>query len=79
MQFTSFEEFWAALSRLYDQTIEMKVSIAKLRTGTELLASAVQKDHEVIMAHEPLLYRTDISGEAILEDLRRHREQRPSQ
>jgi len=57
----------------------MKVSIAKLRTGTELLASAVQKDYEVIMAHEPLLYRTDISGEAILEDLRRHREQRPSQ
>jgi hypothetical protein len=100
MQFANFEEFWAALGCLYDETLEIKESIEKLRrTGeqdreaikaqgesihglteaSKVLLSAVDKLHAVVDVHERRHDRTEITVEAILEDLRRHREQRPSQ
>ena len=93
MQFANFDEFWAALGRLYDETLEMKESIEKLRRAGEQdresiqglteaskhLLSAVEKQHEITTSHERRLDRTEVTVEAILEDLRRHREQRPSQ
>jgi len=107
MQFANFEEFWAALGRLYDETLEIKESIEKLRRAgeqdreairaqgelmqvqgksigdlaeaTQRLLTAVEKHQLVVESHERRLDRTEITVEAILEDLRRHREQRPSQ
>ena len=100
MQFNNFEEFWAALGRLYDETLEMKESIEKLRRAgeqdrelmqaqgksigdladaTARLLTAVEKHQQVVESHERRLDRTEVTVEAILEDLRRHREQRPSQ
>ena len=93
MDFSSFDEFWKALGRLYDETLEIKESIKELRASAgvdreaahelreaaTLLANAVQRDHDVIMAHEHRLDRTEITVEAILEDLRRHREGRSPQ
>jgi len=43
------------------------------------LLSAVEKHRQVVESHERRLDRTEITVEAILENLRRHREQRPSQ
>jgi hypothetical protein len=88
MDFANFEEFWKALGRLYDSTLkntedirelraaakEDRESARELREAATLLANAVQRDHEVIMAHEHRLDRMEITVEAILEDLRRHRE-----
>jgi Xaa-Pro aminopeptidase len=88
MEFGNFEEFWKALGRLYDSTLKNTEDIRELREAakqdreaarelreaTTLLANAVQRDHDVIMAHEHRLDRTEITVEAILEDLRRHRE-----
>ena len=93
MQFANFDEFWAALGRLYDEILEMKESIEKLRrTGeqaredirglteaSKLLLSAAEKHQQIVDSHERRLDRTEVTVEAILEDLRRHREQRPSQ
>ncbi len=31
MQFANFEEFWAALGRLYDETLEIKESIGSVQ------------------------------------------------
>ena len=93
MEFANFEEFWKALGRLYDDILEIKESIIELRQSgkedresikdlseaTKLLLSAVEKQHDIVVSHERRLDRTEITVEAILEDLRRHREQRPSQ
>jgi hypothetical protein len=100
MDFANFEEFWKALTRLYDSTLENTEDIGQLREAAKhdresakqdreaarelreaavLLASAVQEDHEVIMAPEHRLDRTEITIDTILEDLRRHREGRASQ
>ena len=104
MEFNSFEEFWAALGRLYDETLEIKESIKKsseaaerasendrelihaqgasikdLAEATARLLSAAEKHQQVVESHERRLDRTEVTVEAILEDLRRHREQRPSQ
>jgi hypothetical protein len=93
MEFGSFDEFWKALGRLYDSTLkntedvrelresakEDRESARELREAATLLANAVKRDHEVIMAHEHRLDRTEITVEAILEDLRRHREGRSPQ
>ena len=43
------------------------------------LLSAVEKHQQVVESRERQLDRTEITVEAILEDLGRHREQRPSQ
>jgi hypothetical protein len=93
MDFANFDEFWKALGGLYDSTVkntedirelreaakEDRESARELREAATLLANAVQRDHEVIMAHEHRLDRTEITVEAILEDLRRHREGRSPQ
>jgi hypothetical protein len=104
MQFANFDEFWAALGRLYDETLEIKESIKEshraaeqaaeenresiraqgesirdLAEATQHLLSAVEKQHEITASHERRLDRTEVTVEAVLEDLRRHREQRPSQ
>ncbi len=104
MQFANFDEFWAALGRLYDETLEIKGSIEASRQAAERrfeedreliqaqgesikdladatarLLSAVEKHQQVVESHERRLDRSEVTVEAILEDLRRHREQRPSQ
>jgi lipopolysaccharide biosynthesis protein len=79
MQFASFDDFWAALGRLYDETLEIKESIKENSQATGKLAEATQRLLAVVEAHERRLDRTDVTVEAILEDLRRHREQPPSQ
>jgi len=86
MEFGSFEEFWAALGRLYESTAkntedirELRASIEVLSKGTERLLSAVEKHQHVIEEHERRPDRTEITVEAILEDLRRHREGRSPQ
>ena len=99
MQFANFDEFWAALGRLYDETLEIKESIkasnqaaerdrelmraqgqsiGSLAEASQRLLDAVEKHQLVVESHERRPDRTEITVEAILEDLRRHREQRPS-
>ena len=36
MQFANFDEFWAALGRLYDETLEIKESIELCRAVSKL-------------------------------------------
>jgi predicted nuclease with TOPRIM domain len=93
MDFANFEEFWKALGRLYDSTLkntedirELRASIGELRQSTEELRdasqhllNAVEKHQIVVEAHERRLDRTEITVDAILEDLRRHREGRSPQ
>jgi hypothetical protein len=86
MEFGSFEEFWAALGRLYDANVknaeeirELRASVGDLREAAAHLASAVERDHAVIMEHERRHDRPEVTVEAILEDLRRHREGRSPQ
>ena len=107
MQFANFDEFWAALGRLSDETLEIKEpikqshlaaerdrelmqaqdelmqvqgkSISDLAGATQRLLATVGKHQLVVESHERRIDRTEITVEAILEDLRRHREQRPSQ
>ena len=86
MDFATFDEFWKALGRLYDDILEIKESIKEdresirdLSEATRRLLSVAEKHQQVVEAHERRLDRTDITVEAILEDLRRHREGRPPQ
>lgn len=114
MEFANFEEFWKALGRLYDETLEIKESIkasnqaaerdrelmraqgelihaqgelihaqgqsiGNLADAAQRLLDAVEKHQLLVESHERRLDRTETTVEAILEDLRRHREQRPSQ
>src|SRR5271157_3322824 len=89
MQFTNAEEFWNALARLYDSTLELRAHIERLDEKTERLAEGTerllqvseghQRSLEVLQSvaesHERRLDRTEITVEAILEDLRRSRGQ----
>jgi len=86
MDFATFDEFWKALGRLYDDILETKESIREqgrsiheLRISVEKLGDATARLVTVAEAHERRLDRTEITVEAILEDLRRHREGRPPQ
>ena len=100
MQFGNFEEFWAALGRLYEASVNNTADIAELRTSTaelresiaelrestaELrdtstrLLSAIEKHQGALESHERRLSRHDMTIDAILEDLRRHREGRSPQ
>jgi len=93
MEFGSFEEFWAALGRLYDANVKnaeeigelrasvdgLRETVTGLRDSTANLANAVDKLHKVVDAHERRLDRHEVTIEAILEDLRRHREGRSPQ
>jgi hypothetical protein len=95
MEFGSFEEFWAALTRLYDSLLESKARIDRtdetaerlgnnverlgdtvdtLAEATTNLLHATEKLHSVAETHERRLHRAEITIEAILEDLRRHRQ-----
>src|SRR3974390_568617 len=94
-QFSSFEEFWNALARLYDSILEQRENVQKryerlgarierLAEGTDRLLR-VSEGHQrslealqkVAKSHEHRLDRTEITVEAILEDLRRSRGQHP--
>jgi len=93
MQFAKFDELWAALGPLCDETLERKQSIKEVRhsiaelhgasqatnSAAAHLPSAVEKHQPVVESHERRLDRAEITVEAILEDLGRHRERRPSQ
>jgi len=79
MDFASFEEFWKALGRLYDDILEMKESIREQGRSLQKLGDAAANLLTVVESHERRLDRTEITVEAILEDLRRHREGRPPQ
>jgi len=64
---------------------EVRPSIAELRVPSPAtnaaaahLLSAVEEHQKVVESHQCRLDRTEITVEAILEDGRRHREQRPS-
>ncbi len=74
MQFANADEFWAALTRLYDSTVEMKGRIDTLSEAAEHLVHATENLHNVAETHERRLDRTEITVEAILEDLRRSRQ-----
>ena len=81
MEFTNAEEFWAALGRLYDSTLELRGRIDKLSEAsehlvraTENLHYATENLHSIAETHERRLDRAEITIEAILEDLRRSRE-----
>jgi len=92
MEFASFDEFWKALGRLYDDALrineaidklreeqresanELRDSLKDLREATGNLLRAVEKHQSVLEVHERRLDRTEVTVEAILEDLRRHRE-----
>ena len=86
----NFDEFGAGGA--YDETLEMKQSmqgvrhsIAELRDASQAtneaaahLLGAVEKHQQVVESHEGRLDRTKITVEAILEDVCRPRERRPS-
>lgn len=81
MTFGNFEEFWAALGRLYEASVNNTTDIAQLRVSVETLREssahvldAVNKLTKVVDEHEHRLDRHDLTIDAILEDLRRHRE-----
>jgi hypothetical protein len=88
MEFGSFEEFWAALTRLYDSILESKARIDRtdgtverlgekvdtLAEATTRLLHATENLQTVAEVHERRLDRAEITIEAILEDLRRSRE-----
>jgi len=86
MDFATFDEFWKALGRLYDDILEIKESIKEdresireLREANQALSDATARLLTVVESHERRLDRTEITVEAILEDLRRHREGRSPQ
>lgn len=88
MDFANFDVFWKALGRLYEDTLRVNEALDKLRAGsvelrdsmkdlrdaTGNLLRAVEKHQTVLESHERRLDRTEITVEAILEDLRRHRQ-----
>jgi ABC-type transporter Mla subunit MlaD len=87
MQFANYEEFRAALGRLYDSTLEMKGRIEQigekverlgdkvdtLADATTRLLHATENLQSVAETRERRLDRAEITLEAILEDLRRSR------
>jgi len=95
MEFGSFEEFWAALTRLHDSILESKARIDRtdgtverlvnnverlgenvdtLAEATTRLLHATENLQTIAETHERRLDRSEITIEAILEDLRRSRE-----
>jgi hypothetical protein len=82
------EEFWKGLGRLYEESVRQSQTISELGgklTGlttvvTELagvvkqLAGVVQSQATITQSHEGRLDRVELTVEAILEDLKRHRE-----
>jgi len=89
MQFTNAAEFWNAPARLYDSILEQRENIQRLdekmerlAAGTERLLQASEGQQRalealqvVVESHERRLDPSEITVEAILEDLRRSRGQ----
>ena len=85
------DEFWRALGRLSDDTLELKASITELRASTNDLfriASIHQQslldteeslvDHEELLnKHERRHDRTEVTVQSMLDDMRRLRGNRP--
>jgi hypothetical protein len=88
MAFGNFEEFWAALGRLYEASVNNTTDIAELRRSIEATRESVEALRDsvahsvdginqltkIVDEHEHRLDRHDVTIDAILEDLRRHRE-----
>ena len=72
-------ELRGSIGELRGSIGELRESIGDLRDATAHLASAVETHQHVVESHERRLDRTEITVEAILEDLRRHREGRSPQ
>ncbi len=73
-----------SIDRNFQSIVELRQSIVELReSATEQRATAddlleVARIHQQsLVSHERRLDRTEVTVEAILEDLRRHREDRP--
>ena len=92
MQFANPDRVCAARGRPSDETLEMKQSMHEVRHSVEELRDASQATKagahllRVVEKHQPVVDsrirrfdRTEITVEAILEGLGRHREQRPPQ
>jgi uncharacterized coiled-coil DUF342 family protein len=92
------DEFWSALTRLYNETLKLNEEAEQDHRRIIELRESIERDHESIVQlrgetsdllaiarihqdsltkHEKRLDRTEVTVEAILEDLRRHRENRP--
>ncbi len=52
MEFANYDEFWAALSRLYDSTLEMKGRIDGLNEAAARLVQATEALRQVADTHE---------------------------
>ena len=78
-EMNSFPPVWRALGRLYDSTLETREAADRLLSAVEKLSVAVEAQRQMIEFHERRLDRNEITVEAILEDLRRHREGRSPQ
>jgi hypothetical protein len=73
------EEQRQSAREVRDSDRELRESVKDLRDATGHLLSAVEKHQLIVESHERRLDRAEITVEAILEDLRRHREGRPPQ
>ena len=70
------EEFWKGLGRLYDASVLEGKKITELREVVVELSGVVKQLAGVAQSHEKRLDRVEVTVEAILEDLKRHREGR---
>jgi proline dehydrogenase len=73
------EEQRALANEQRESAKELRESVKDLSAATGHLLRAVEKHQLVVESHERRLDRTEITVEAVLEDLRRHREGRPPQ
>ena len=68
------EEFWKGLGRLYEESVRQSEKLSELSALVTDLGHVVNQLVSVAQAHEKRLDRGEVTVEAILEDLRRHRE-----
>jgi hypothetical protein len=65
-----------SLTALRGRVAELHVVVTDLSGVVKQLADVARKQSDVAQSHERRLDRTEVTVEAILEDLRRHREGR---
>jgi hypothetical protein len=77
------EEFWKGLGRLYEESVRqsekltlVSEKLSELSDVVTDLGHVVNQLASVAQSHERRLDRTEVTVEAILDDLRRHREGR---
>jgi hypothetical protein len=70
------EEFWKGLGRLYEESVRQSEKLSVLSAIVTDLGHVVDQLVTVAQSHEKRLDRNEVTVEAILEDLRRHREGR---